>query len=741
MYFRAEFAAATCDLTFQMEAVRRLADASVPGFAWCKLECKLPRDLDFDWADEETFPMIASGPNGGVIAISPQEPVGNQRIDTYTTQLTRIHSYNDLPNFGHSIPNFFVAPDDRLFVITECLEFISYFNGREVSRFTLPGLDGYRFAAAGFCDDGFALLATRDAKVHLFWSAYFKDPEPMGDDFDLAAQSDPVLKVIPPDMTEDGKPIAFLVVDGALSVFSASRGLIPTAIQHVVSFAFSPDYERVAFLLESREWIVCSSSLGEIPPPSSILDPPLWTRIAWLDAECAVFASDDEILLIALRDQRTIVNEKDCLTRPFSLQSRSSCLVIDADGLWKIELSLNMPRDVQELVEASLEKNATLVYELIDGGHLEAVITDYLNIAMGLDDPEDQQVFMRAVGFARAFVTSACSDAIGQAIQYLKLSITFAESFGVYVKPCDCRDLSLTNLLLRICNRGSFSLAFDIAQTFKMCGVEADMSELMTAWISVAADRYRLICQKLASNFDAAAILAKLDDMRIPTDPIVRNMPKGRHPIVPSSMTRGPAASVIDAAKLSNDPTLLIKVIKKRPPVRCNDTIPFRVLMKYQGYVTEPPPPGDVELSTLVEYHVRFCLFYCAVDPTGHIIQRCNTLGTSLDGDRLKKDSLAKRLRSLVDFVKATADVSDRWDGHPQDDGVLNCFLELVPHRIEADQVQASCAKLGIPEEQVWASWARERAADSELRNFAHTDTFRALLNCMLRPHPRRPGR
>jgi hypothetical protein len=283
----------------------------------------------------------------------------------------------------------------------------------------------------------------------------------------------------------------------------------------------------------------------------------------------------------------------------------------------------NLESPAGRLVMAMMTESPRDLIELAKENTLDDAISTCTRAALHLDVPDHQKLMVLAACFGFLQLHTPNVD-VSRIAQVLRFTNAIRKDLGMYVPASQVfDDISIpNNILVRICGRLQFRLAFELADF-----LDLDKQQIVTEWVCLCARRNAAnpevartaITRKMEANFNTRAVLAALNKLGFSELAAqVAAAETSRARTVPFYIATGRWMDAIAAASSASDSALLLSVIRRGLVEGAADfssiivahPMAVATVSMYASCWTDSPPPSLIArlLEKIEGSNVRIAL-------------------------------------------------------------------------------------------------------------------------------------
>lgn len=520
--------------------------------------------------------QFAGGQDGRIIAYHHNPHVQTfPSISVHDHTLSTLYTYDINEVCGFIF--FHVTINDYLIVITNSAHVYKFFEGEMISMVDLKAPED--IICASFWDDG-CVIMDKSKRIFIVEEDFTQlNQMNVKVEFDAFSQ----FSAIPPHYTNSGKPIIFASdYDENIQIVSEEGSFAVKMISMVNGFAFSPNYEYVAFLCDPTTLIVCTSTLdqtiNQFDIPTDLLgdESLIFERIGWMgDLAPLVCFKNIAILSVTENEYKAIPIDGSGLV----ISCQDSVMVMTCSSLMRINLVTDemsrtckeIPHDpAAKLVSAFAQQHSSMIESLKVSRTLIDAINDCISTARALTEKTigPSKMLLLSAQYGRSFLNDIPFDMIDNlknAAVNIRLSNEFKRRFHIVLTPDQISTIPKACLIKRILNRKAHYYAFKVAEY-----LGENPKDIITDWCRNVMILYpeddeivlNLIKKKVCDSFDGNAIVSiayELNRSNLAQQLADLNSSKGA--LVPFYVKNHLWEQAVSASISSSDTTLLINVM------------------------------------------------------------------------------------------------------------------------------------------------------------------------------------
>lgn len=328
--------------------------------------------------------------------------------------------------------------------------------------------------------------------------------------------------VVPPSYTGLPNNSPYVFVAGStnelyiLSYGNMSTIKLPSSI---ISLSFSHSYKLVAIIVDPMILLVVPINFDSLYLRLEIDEGDVFEQLSWLGDDIPII-SFNEVCFLVLQNSEMISIPTDSI--PLIIKQSNSALIFTSNALYRASMiSESLSRcfgavkakeketPALKLIRSFCSYSHEQVLEIKKNGELEKAIKDCVESAQQIPNdisndtkkPDNQTILMMAACFGRSYtytnvgndtndnrnVDTEMTEEFVKATRWIRLANFFRKELNISVTPKELRDNSSPDdAIARICCRGLFSPAFEVADEFS-----ADKSLVVTRWCSKIIEKVK----------------------------------------------------------------------------------------------------------------------------------------------------------------------------------------------------------------------------------------------------------
>lgn len=341
-------------------------------------------------------------------------------------------------------------------------------------------------------------------------------------------------EAIPPEFSglSNGSPYIFLAGStNNLYIVSENNFFTVELPSSIISLSFSPSFKFVAIIVDPMILLIMPVTLDLLLLRLEIDEGDVFEQLSWAGDDLPVISFDEMAILILQSSETIKIPTK---SKSLIIKQSDSALILSDNALYRVSIiSDNLARCFGVTQKGEEETAAlNLIRSFCSYSHdqvlrmkaekkLEEAIKDCIEAAQqiecdSLKIPDTQTVLMMAACFGRSYLLAKIetekekeedefnrndteiTEEFMKVAKWIRLANMFKNQLNICVSPKSLREnTSPDDAILRICNRGLFSPAFEVADEFG-----GDKSSVVTRWCCKIIEKVKndSLCYKILIN-------------------------------------------------------------------------------------------------------------------------------------------------------------------------------------------------------------------------------------------------